>query len=162
MLNTNVDAVSKQLQDYAKTMERKLVNMVAGFAENVARAAIQNTPLGDSVAYAGLYKMRYESQGLQPIEGLARGNWHYSTSGNDTLKLVYGQDSGAKALSTFKLEVKNYKLGQTFYIANFVDYIGKLEGNYSDQTNGEGIVAPTIKQIQAVYLTDLKRHYDLG
>jgi hypothetical protein len=127
MLNTNVDAVSKQLQDYAKTMERKLVNMVAGFAENVATSASDNTPVGNATdldeglssdagsagSYARLYLQRYRDNRIAPEVGYHAGAWKYS----ENLNLIFDPSILSKEQSTSEVLADtrvNYKVGQTF------------------------------------------------
>jgi hypothetical protein len=174
MISTNVEAVAKQLQEYRKTMERKLTNMVAGFAENVALAATDATPVGNAGdlaqglannsgsagSYAQLYLMRSEQTGIAPEVGFHAGAWRYSASMN----LVFDPNIYApeQAISEVLTDARaSYKVGQTFYIGASGPGYGELNQGSSWQAPN-GIVAPAMQQIQAVYSADLKRYYDLG
>ena len=163
---TNLDKITKQLEEYEKEVERKLKFMVEQFAVDVVQAGVNNTPLGDSEKYAAFYKVRLTNEtGLLDIEGLARGSWQIDLDGNLTFtnsRDSYGKNSGSNAVKKAEGQAKGYKLGQTFVIGNAAPYIGELENNSSMQTQGQGIVAPTLAEIQAAHESDLKRYYDAG
>lgn len=163
---SNTDEIAKQLEEYSKEVERKLRFMVEQFAVDVVTAAAGNTPLGDSKKYADWYEGRLrEETGLLNIEGLAQGSWQVDLDGNlvfTNSRDSYGRDSASKAINKAKGTVQGYRLGQTFIIGNAAPYIDDLENNTSDQTNGQGIMQPTLSEIQAALESDLKRYYDAG
>ena len=136
--------------------------MVKGFSYEIALTAIDNTPLGDSVAYMRLYQRREKMYGLSPIEGLAKGGWQVSLDGSLEFQELYGSTSGQTALSAAKIGMMNYKLGNTVMIGNEGPYIDDLENNSSNQTNGQGIMQPTLDSIMQVHKTDLMRYYTQG
>lgn len=111
------------------------------------------------MVYESWYKSRTD---LQPVEGFSRGSWQVSTTGQFSKQEYYGYGSGDAALSLVKGNLGNYILGQTVYIGNNAYYIKALENNYSEQTQGLGIMQPTVDSIIATYQVDLKRLFDEG
>lgn len=152
----DTSALLAQLQAFEKEAVRRMEKMTEDFAYHLAKRAISNTPLGDSNAFMGYYQARTD---LPQVEGIARGNWQYSKDSNFQLQLIYGIDSDIKASDKVAADAKSYKLGETFYIGNAAPYIGALEANHSIQTNGYGIMAPTIESIQGLYSFDFQNHY---
>lgn len=159
----NTDKLAKQLEELSKEVERKLKNMVSEFTVDVVTAAVNNTPLGDSEKFANLYAMRLTNgSGLLDEEGLAQGSWQVALDGSLEFKPDYGFDAGLNAIAETKFAMEGYQLGQKYIIGNKGPYIDALENNYSDQTNGQGIMAPTIEQVQSAIQADLKQYYDAG
>lgn len=159
MLTVSTSELEKQLEQYKAEVKRKLEYMVVNFGERIAEYAINKTPLGDSITYARYYKARTD---LPQVEGIAKGNWQFSYTPDGTLQLIAGIGSGDTALDVFISKSASYKLGQTFYISNAAPYIDSLEADYSGQTNGQGILKPTMDLIAATYAVDLKNFYDKG
>ena len=58
---SNVDIISKQLEEFSKEVERRLKGMVSDFAVDVVEAASENTRLGDSVTYVAVTEGEYNS-----------------------------------------------------------------------------------------------------
>ena len=141
-------------------VEQKLTKMVLGFSYEFSMRAIANTPLGDSRVFASWYKNR--PYGLPEEEGIAKGNWQFSTSDNFQLQLVSGQNSGTEALDLMASHYTSYSLGQPIYIGNAAPYINMLEKNHSPQTGGRGIMAPTIDDIKGAFAVDLQSLYNLS
>lgn len=162
MIAVDSSALVKDLEQYYKDVVRKLENMVRGFAYEISLTAVENTPLGDSATYMKLYKRREKAYGLQPIEGLARGGWQISLDGSLEFQEIYGTGSGNTATSAVKIHAMNYQLGETVIIGNKGPYIQQLEMNSSLQTNGAGIMQPTLDSIMAVHRVNLQRYYDQG
>ncbi len=160
---SNTDELAKQLEEYSKEVERKLKFMVEQFAVDVVSAATANTPLGDADKYINFYQARLtDGSGLPDEEGVARGAWVVGLDGQLGFIPISGQNTDAEAIAEAKMDIQGYRLGQDFVIGNAAPYIGDLEDNYSDQTNGQGIMQPTIAEIQAAHESDLKRYYDAG
>lgn len=152
----------KELEEYLKETTRKLEHMVRGFAYQISLTAIDKTPLGDaspSSPYFSLYQSRTV---LQPKEGFARGSWQVNKTGQFSVQEYYGFESGDQALTLIKTDLQNYRLGENLYIGNKGYYIQALENNHSQQTNGLGIMQPTLDNILASYQVDLKRLYNEG
>ena len=99
---------------------------------------------------------------LEPIEGFAKGSWQVNTSGQFSIQVIYGVNSGSEALSLIKTDLDSYKLGDTLYIGNTGFYIDMLENNYSSQTQGVGIMQPTLDSIMQTYKVDLPRLFREG
>jgi len=152
----------KELEAYLKETTRKLENMVRGFAYEISKTAIENTPLGDVEQYLELYQSREQYAGLEPIAGFARGSWQVSKTGQFVFQEYYTASSGDKALDLIKTSMGLYKLGQTFYIGNNAYYIEALENGYSKVHAPLGIKAPTLDAVMKAYKADLKRYYDQG
>ena len=164
MISVDISKVLEELQKYKEEVDRKLKYMVVQFSYLISSEAIRNTPLGnaapkDQGGNLPWYLRREELTGLQPIEGFAQGSWQVNTSGQFNVQEVY---SGGEALSLIRGSISNYQLGQTVYIGNSAYYFRALENNYSEQTQGMGIVKPTIDAITSTYQVDLKRLFDEG
>lgn len=159
MISVDVSKVLEELKAYQQDTVRRLEKMVTGFAYIISKTAIANTPLGDAEEYFKLYELRQKRIGLEPTEGFARGSWQVNTSGEFSVQLVY---SGSEALSLIKTDLGSYRLGDTLYIGNRGFYIRELENNYSDQTQGMGIMQPTLDSIMQTYKVDLVRLFKEG
>lgn len=164
MITVDISKVLEELKKYQEEVDRKLKYMVIQFSYLISSEAIKNTPLGnaaptDQGGNLPWYLRREELTGLQPIEGFAQGSWQVNTSGQFNVQEIY---SGSEALSLIRGSISNYRLGQTVYIGNTAYYFQQLENNYSEQTQGLGIVKPTLDAITATYQVDLKRLFDEG
>ena len=164
MITVDISKVLEELKKYHEDVERKLKYMVIQFSYLISSEAIRNTPLGnaaptDQGGNLPWYLRRESTLGLQPIEGFAQGSWQVNTSGQFNIQETY---SGSEALSLIRGGISNYRLGQTVYIGNSAYYFRELENNYSEQTQGLGIVKPTLDAITATYQVDLKRLFDEG
>ena len=159
MISVDVSKVLEELKAYQQDTVRRLEKMVTGFAYIISKTAIANTPLGDAEEYFKLYELRQKRIGLEPTEGFARGSWQVNTSGQFSVQQVY---SGGEALNLISTDLNSYKLGDTLYIGNRGFYIRMLENNYSDQTQGMGIMQPTLDSIMQTYKVDLVRLFKEG
>jgi len=159
MITLDVSKVLKELEDYHKDTVRRLENMVKGFSYQIAKTAIEKTPLGDATKYFEWYQSR---KYLEPEEGFARGSWQVNTSGQFSMQALYGANSGTEALSLVKSDLASYKLGQAVFVGNKGFYIKALENNYSSQTNNLGIMQPTLDNIMQTYQVDLVRLFKEG
>lgn len=161
-----VEADSKKLvasfMQFQAIFERKLKNVVRGFAYKISAEAIQHTPLGNAEEFMALYKRRAEVTGLSPIQGFARGSWQANQSGQFTLQTIYGNSSGTQAMSLVQSNLSNINLGQDIYIGNRGYYIKLLENNSSPQTGGLGIMKPTQAAVLATFAIDVKNLYNKG
>ncbi|MEN6621313.1 MAG: hypothetical protein ABFD50_07180 [Smithella sp.] len=159
MISVNVSKVLEELKQYHQDTERRLKNMVVGFAYTIAKTAIEKTPIGDAEKYFEWYQSR---KYLEPEEGFARGSWQANASGQFSIQTIYGATSGSEALSLVKSDLGSYKLGDTVFVGNKGFYIKALENNYSDQTNNLGIMQPTLDSIMQTYQVDLVRLFREG
>ena len=157
MISADVSKVLEELKAYHADTVRRLENMVTGFSYIISKTAIENTPLGDAETFFTLYERRKKRIGLEPIEGFAKGSWQVNTSGQFSIQVIYGVNSGSEALSLIKTDLDSYKLGDTLYIGNIGFYIDMLENNYSSQTQGMGIMQPPLDSIMQTYKVDLPR-----
>lgn len=163
---SNADIITKQLEEYSKEVERKLKNMVAGFAREVALAASENTPIGnatdmmqENTKYRGYYLNRQDEFGI-PIEpGYHSGAWQYTEGTAKFTPVIFSSNEMANDVEN-EAE-SSYQLGNSFSIAAIGPGYADLEGGRSDQAP-EGIGTPTIAQIQAAHQAQLKRYYDAG
>ena len=164
MITVDITKVLQELQQYKEEVDRKLKYMVVQFSYLISSEAIRNTPLGNAApkeqgGNLPWYLRREDITGLQPVEGFAQGSWQVNTSGQFNVQEIY---SGGEALSLIRGSISNYQLGQTVYIGNTAYYFQELDDNYSEQTQGLGIVKPTIDAITSTYQVDLKRLFDEG
>jgi hypothetical protein len=167
MIRADVDNLVKQLNQIHQDAVKKMTHMVYRFSIAIGTVAANRTPMGSSAYYPQYYQSRvtnpnWESYGLQPVSGFARGSWRLSVDGSLELQENYGRDSGDAALYSMENSFKDYDLGETIMISNLGPYIDKLERNYSKQTNGNGIIKPTVDQIMNVYQNRLKEYYERG
>lgn len=155
------------------TIERKLKNMVEGFAYEFTLTAALNTPLGnaddnpENIKLFNMYQRRtydsgWQSYGLEPKEGFARGAWQVSLDGSLSIQELYGKNTAYEARDIAKRSMQSYQLGQTVIIGNYGPYIQSLENNHSAQTMDQGIMKPTIEQVLTSYRIDLQRYYSEG
>lgn len=162
MISADVAKVLEELKAYHQDTIRRMENMVRGFSYIISKTAIENTPRGDAETFFKLYEQRKKRIRLEPIEGFAKGSWQVNTSGQFSIQAIYGVNSGSEALSLIKTDLDSYKLGDTLYIGNTGFYIDMLENNYSSQTQGMGIMQPTLDSIMQTYKVDLPRLYKEG
>lgn len=165
MIKANTEELLKSLNDFRVGNKNKMQGMVSIFVYKATEYAIGNTPLGDDLTYANLYAKRetdsnWQSYGLYPFEGFARGSWRVALDGKREMQYIYGSNSGAYALQEVQGSMKAYKLGDKVYISNYGPYIKDLEQNSSKQTNGEGIMAPTIDSVLRIASMSLKTFYE--
>jgi len=165
MITCDTAALLADLDKFHKEATRKMKGMAREFAESVAFVAIENTPIGDSIANSRWYKERStnpsnQSYGLQPIEGFAKGSWRADLDGSLEMQEFYTATAGAMALSSVKASLGDYKLGDKIMISNYGPYIESLENNYSPKTRGEGIVKPTMDTIWRTYQMKLDDYYN--
>lgn len=161
-ISCDISGLKKQLEEVAKKVETNSRRMVSHVAMTAVLRAVENTPIGDHIAYYGLYRKRLDdpnsqSYGLQPYRGFARGSWRLSVDGTIEFQEFYGISGGGKAISAAQSNVKDYELGDEILISNLGPYIRNLEQNTSPQTDGQGIIAPTLEDLMSIQSTDLGR-----
>ncbi len=159
-VSCDISGLKKQLEDISKKVEKNSRRMVEHLAMTAVVRAVSNTPIGDHRRFQFLYRLREtdpdsQSYGLQPYRGFARGSWRLSVDGTIDFQEFYGMAGGGRAISAAQANVASYELGDEILISNLGPYIRNLEQNTSPQTEGQGIIAPTIEDlmnIQATYL----------
>lgn len=163
---SNLDEITKQLEEYSQEVERKLKNMVAGFAREVALTASRNTPVGDLESmmtehsrYRQYYLDRREDFGLPVEPGYHSGAWQY-TEGSMTFKpMIF--TSSEMADDVFNETEASYRIGDSFAI-------GAIGPGYADLEEGRsgkapnGIGQPTVAEVMSAHQVQLKRYYDAG
>lgn len=166
MLKFDVNPLLKSLEDFRVLNETKTKGMVRSFVMDAVQTATSYTPLGDSVKYFSLYQKRetdwiWQSYGLQPVEGFARGSWRVSFDNSSQLQEYYGRNSDELALRAANTSIRGYQVGQTIMISNYGPYILDLDkNNSSPQTQGQGILKPTIDSVMRIAGAALKNYYD--
>lgn len=149
------------LMKAAGNIALRLKQMVQGFAYEFVLKASNQTPIGDDELYADLYNKRvtdqnWQSYGLEPQAGFAKGSWRLSLSGTPELQEYYGDGSTRMAYEKAKDDSKAYNLGQRIYVMNSGPYITILENKYGSEG---GIMQFTIDNVLAAHKIDLKRYY---
>lgn len=157
MMTFDTTALVASLNQFHMDAVNRMERMVRGFAYQFALRAVQNTPIGNSRLFASYYNARTD---LPKVEGLSRGNWQFDLDGSFNLQIIAGQGSGEAALDVVEAMSSKYRLGNTFYIGNVTPYIEDLEANRSYQTNGAGIMQPTLDDITGVYSVNFRSLYD--
>lgn len=151
MIELDASALIASLEKYKQQLKLQLEAAVRKFSYLISNEAINNTPLGDANYYRSAYEQRKQSSGLLPEEGYARGSWQVSSTGTFRHQELYSYKSGDQAAALIKSDLSDYKLGQDVYIGNNAYYIQALENNHSLQTNGLGIIAPTMDKVMQIY-----------
>ena len=149
------------LMKAAGTIALRLKQMVIGFSYEFTLKASNQTPIGDLGKFEALYNKRitdsnWESYGLNPEPGFAKGSWRASMSAKPTLQEFYGENSTQQAADKVKLDMSNYLLGKKVYIMNSGPYITILENRYGSN----GIMGHTLKNVMSAHSVELKRYYD--
>jgi hypothetical protein len=163
-ITCNTAALEESLKAFHKEAVAGMERMVRKLSYTISFTAIDNTPIGDSALHRSWYDRRtndpsFQSFGLNPIEGFARGSWRASTDGTYEMQSIYGKESGQQAEYKIRMDLADYKLGETVMISNFGPYIKSLENNYSSQTRGQGIVSPTVDSVMRTYQYSLDDYY---
>ncbi len=162
MIRADTADLEKSLELAAKTITKKLENMVMGFTEELVATAVTNTPLGDSKRFSRYYERRLtdpslDSYGLEPREGFAQGSWQVDFTNFAPFVENY---SGNKAISDARSKLTKYVLGDRFTVLNKGPYIAKLNAGYSPKASGsDAITGPTLEQVKAAFMIDVKRYY---
>ena len=161
MISCDTSKLEAELKKFHEEATRKLEGMVQKFTYVVSLTAIDNTPIGDSIKFLDLYEARKKSggNGLQPIEGFAKGSWRVSMDGTLQMQELYGQDSDEMAASLIKSDLTQYKLGETIMISNFGPYIADIEENYQRYNKKRPIIQPTIDAVMRTYQLNLDDYY---
>jgi hypothetical protein len=145
--------IEKQLSDYNKELEQRLIAMVAGFAGDVALAASNQTAVGDANRYYGLYKKRQELTGLPIQEGYHQGAWEYTEGGLEFTPIITPQGIMQGEVS-FQARAQ-YKVGDDFAIGAVGPAFGMLQSR-------DDIGDRAMDAIQSAYASNLKQHFDNG
>lgn len=169
ILQANADNAVRDLEKYIIDLEKRLKNMVVGFAYEVTLHASGSTPIGNAEdlheenpnkgqrKYQWFYDKRFDSYGIPVNVGFHRNAWVFSLTPTTTLDRTIGSNPEEKVRSVGNA---SYRLGDSFYISATGPGFSYLEDNGSTQTNGQGIVKPTIDLIQSTYKVDLKKYFD--
>ena len=160
MLTCNAEEVQESLLKAKTEIQRKLENMVAGFASDLARGISEGTPtgnagdlaeglasgVGSAGSYANYYLTREDNVGIEAAIGFHAGSWVYSEDGKYPFDPnIYTEEQ--VAADVLKDARSKYKLGETFYIVGTGPAFG---------------VQIKIEDIQVAYSTDFKRLFDRG
>lgn len=103
-------------------------------ALSVIEIAVENNTLGDDEKHQELYQRRFVRTGglYQPIAGLSSNNWQVTVGSSPDAPGGFVQEyytsngkGGASVESAARLD---FKVGQTVYVTNVVDYIIKIGG----------------------------------
>ena len=175
MIRASVSDTLKDLKAFQVDMERRLKNMVAGFAYEVTLTASNKTPIGnegDLIAglsgygspqqrnYAFAYLRRGKKFGIESEVGYHKGAWFYSeqptVSHDPTIRS--GLDA---ANNNFGDASAQYKIGDNFYIVGSGPGFEDLNNGSSTQAP-DGIMAPAMKDIKAAYQVNLQKYYQEG
>lgn len=162
----NTDKLLQELDAYYKDTIRRSRNMVSQFAYWVTIAASNSTPLGDSErislnegAYYNFYKMRNERFGIDIEPGFHSGAWKFSRSNSFAFDpTIFTEEQAAgQILQDAKAEFGANR--KVFYIGAKGPGYAALENGSSPQSYPDGIIKPTLAQIQTVYSLDLATYY---
>jgi len=163
---SNTDELAKQLEEYSKEVERRLKNMVAGFAREVALTASRNTPVGnfedmmrENSKYRGYYLDRQDEFGIPVEPGYHSGAWQYSEGTLDFKPVIFTANEMAD--DVFNETESSYQLGDSFAIGAIGPGYADLEAGRSGKAPN-GIGQPTVAEVMSAHQAQLKRYYDAG
>lgn len=167
MIKCDTSKLEQQLKKFHEEAIKKLEGMVKRFTFSIVSKAIDNTPIGSLEANLDLYLKRqtdsqWQSYGLQPIPGFAKGSWRVSLDGTLEMQELYGVAAGETAGDLSRAEMSSYKLGDTIMISNFGPYIRNINNpsdRASKQTQGQGVLPPTLDAIMNIYQYRLDDYY---
>lgn len=175
MISVNYQNTLKDLIAFKADVERRMKNMVAGFAYEVTLAASEQTPIGslsDLMAglsgqgskaqrnYAFAYKRRQRGYGIETDVGFHKGAWFYSEQPSAPFdpRIRSGLDAANDAYGDASTQ---YQIGDDFYIVSSGPGFEALNNGYSDQAP-DGIVAPALNTILKTYQINLQKYYQEG
>lgn len=179
MISVDTSKTSDDLQKYIADVERRLKNMVAGFAYRIALEAEQATPIGkadivetgvnnyDSLTnaeknYFAYYQGRAKAYpGYAPFEvGYHKSAWRYSENGN--FEMIQGSPLYNAPDMVYDEASVSYKLGDTFFIG--AKGFGGVDNDSFKVLEGTDskITGPAMAEIMMVYQVDLKKYYNEG
>ena len=160
MVSVDTSALADDLAKFKLEAERKLKAMVVGFANDVAYAASEATPVGNLDRYLGLYKLREEQYGIEAAAGFHSGAWRYYEDGSLAFDTEIREHP--QMLQYVKSDANSqYKIGDTFYIAARGPAYSFLESGGSPLAN-DGIMQPAEAAILAAYKSNIYYYYKKG
>lgn len=169
-ISCDTSKLEQSLKKFHEEAVRKMQGMVQLFAYWITWEAINKTPFGDAVTYAEYYNLDSRLRWFSPKEGSAKGGWTISM--NTPSRILVPEKASSREAENIKQNAKEdsltYKLGDIVYIVNSVPYVntigftqgrfGSLENGYSNQAP-DGIMKPTIAEIEGIYQLNLNEYY---
>lgn len=125
----NAKKFRSQINKSLRSIEKKGMQVVIKIARELFSSIVRRTPVDT---------------------GRARGNWFIS-SGTPVLtsQPLTFDPTGKARISDINRFTAQFSLGQTLWLANNLDYIGKLEAGHSPQARG-GMIGPATGDALAV------------
>ena len=175
MIKVGYQDTLNDLRKFQEEVERKLKNMIAGFAYEVTLIASANTPEGNEAdllagkfgkgspaqrKYYQFYESRKEDYGIDTETGFHKGAWFYSESLSKALDSAIRPGEHA-ASDAYGDALQSYRLGDRFYILGVGPAFTSLEKGKSTQAPG-GIIGPSMNQIMQTYQINLQKYYREG
>lgn len=160
MITTNADKVAKSLEEIQKQIKAKLEGMTKEFCYSVISKAANKTPLGNADYYEDFYHQRWLATGLWPMEGVARSGWDVAINSHISEKEGYGRNTAEEAIAEGWLELQSFELGDVVLVGNKRDYVVRYLNKGSSAQAPQGIMRPTIQDIENTYRADLQRMYE--
>ena len=164
MISADISAVIKELMDYKLEVQRRLENVVAGFAYEFVLTLGANTPVGSEWAlhnnhkYKEFYEYRQRTYGIPAEVGYHHGQWKVSASpmiqGTTDINSPDNAASSAKTLMQ-----QSYALGSTFYIGHNTPGMEFLDGGNSRKAP-QGITDISLTQVMSAYQIDVVKYYN--
>lgn len=166
MISIDVSELVKELKAYKIEVTKRLEYMVAKVAYDFVLTLGSNTPVGDQASidrlgsrYRRYYETRAKNTGIAMEAGYHAGSWQFSSDGNLQFSTVITDPESAANDALYEAQV-NYRLGDTFYIGANTPGMEALEGNRSKQTNGMGIVSPSVDTVMGLYRIKASDYYN--
>lgn len=171
-ITANIDDLIKSLEEAQKVITRKLEGMVTLFAYNFVIQASKNTPIGDEESiklgesgispyskYFQLYDTREAEWGIKAEPGYHKGAWSYSENSSFQFNPNIN-DPEYVAERSYSAASTAYKVGDTFYIGAIGPGFYMLEVDRKSSQAPNGIIQPTLDDIQVIYKTDMQRFFE--
>jgi len=161
MIQFKIDstALTASIKEYKMALSLAFVKTVQGTIGELLNVILQANPVGDSMKYQSFYLQRQQYSGYAPREGLSSGSWivEYDKVTPDR-EVSYGGREASK--QRFDLGKSEFKLGDTIYLHNSVDYITRKAADsdpgFLGDIQGEKFVMQAVRSSYAVaqkYLT---------
>ena len=166
MISIDITELVKELKTYKIEVQKRLEYMVAMVAYDFVLTLGNNTPVGDQESidrigsrYRKYYSNREKYFGIEMEAGYHSGSWQFSSDGNLQFSTMISTPEGAANDALYEAQA-NYRLGDTFYIGANTPGMEALENNRSSQTNGAGIVNPSVDTVMGIYRIKASDYYN--
>lgn len=158
-VKVNTKQLSKSLREYKTKLEIAFVRAVQGTVAELLDTILEANPVGDAAKYQKFYISRNAHSGYAVKEGLSSGSWivEYNNVTPDR-EVSYGQREASRL--RFEAGKNAFKLGDTIYIHNSVDYIASIPADpypgFLGDIGGERFIMQAVKISYSVSIREFE------